>query len=105
MTAGADQAPVHQEPGTQVWMYPSQQMFYNAMKRKGWQPSEDDMVAIVAIHNGVNERAWSEVGPCHMWLPQVCAVHDSRAVWYTDCFVVGGSSHWQACAGCRHATL
>lgn len=43
-------------------MYPSQQMFYNAMRRKGWNPSEDDMQAVVAIHNGVNERAWSEVG-------------------------------------------
>ena len=54
--------PGHQEPNTPVWMYPSQQMFYNAMRRKGWNPSEDDMQAVVAIHNGVNERAWSEVG-------------------------------------------
>lgn len=35
----------------QTWVYPSEQMFYNAMKRKGWQPSEDDMAAVVAIHN------------------------------------------------------
>ena len=35
----------------QVWVYPSEQMFFNAMKRKGWTPSEDDMVAVVAIHN------------------------------------------------------
>lgn len=53
--------PGHQEPDTPVWMYPSEQMFYNAMKRKGWSPSEQDMKQVVAIHNGVNERAWSEV--------------------------------------------
>lgn len=57
----ADDRPGHQEPDAPVWMYPSQQMFYNAMRRKGWNPSEDDMQAVVAIHNGVNERAWSEV--------------------------------------------
>lgn len=31
------------------------------MRRKGWSPSEQDMQSVVAIHNGVNERAWSEV--------------------------------------------
>lgn len=41
------------------WMYPSPQMFYNAMKRKNWQPAEEDMNAIVAIHNATNERVWS----------------------------------------------
>lgn len=44
-----------------VWVYPSEQMFYNAMKRKGWSPKEDDMPAVVAIHNAVNERAWREI--------------------------------------------
>jgi len=46
---------------SETWMYPSEQMFYNAMKRKGWEPSEDDMPAVVAIHNAVNERAWREI--------------------------------------------
>ena len=44
-----------------TWTYPSEQMFYNAMKRKGWSPSEDDMTAVVAIHNAVNERAWRDI--------------------------------------------
>jgi cytochrome c heme-lyase len=56
-----------------VWVYPSEQMFYNAMKRKGWQPEEDDMRAIVAIHNTVNERAWAEVRP---WNGVRCGVYD-----------------------------
>lgn len=57
----AEEVPKHQDPGQQVWIYPSEQMFYNAMKRKGWQPAEQDMGTIVAIHNAVNERAWQEV--------------------------------------------
>ncbi|KDD72196.1 cytochrome c/c1 heme lyase [Helicosporidium sp. ATCC 50920] len=31
------------------------------MRRKGWTPNEDDMTAVVAIHNAVNERAWREI--------------------------------------------
>ena len=59
-------------------MYPSEQMFFNAMRRKGWSPREEDMArcalrtrsamrcllcvsSVVAIHNTVNERAWREV--------------------------------------------
>lgn len=61
LLAAQDERPAHQEADTPVWMYPSEQMFYNAMKRKGWSPSEQDMESVVAIHNGVNERAWSEV--------------------------------------------
>jgi len=44
-----------------LWVYPSQQMFFNAMRRKGYSPREEEMNAVVAIHNSVNERAWSQV--------------------------------------------
>lgn len=37
------------------------QMFFNAMRRKGWDPSVEDMAAVVQIHNAVNERAWYHV--------------------------------------------
>lgn len=73
------------------WVYPSEQMFYNAMRRKacprlqriaagyvgrvvaypvrvtkvtctqGWQPSEADMRSVVDIHNAVNERTWQHI--------------------------------------------
>jgi cytochrome c heme-lyase len=48
------------------WVYPSEQMFWNAMIRKGWRwNSEDistnDMSNIIAIHNANNELAWKEV--------------------------------------------
>lgn len=49
------------EKDEEHWVYPSEQMFYNAMKRKGWNPTEEDMPAVVAIHNAVNERAWREI--------------------------------------------
>jgi len=48
------------------WVYPSQQMFWNAMLRKGWRWKEDalkqkDMKDIISIHNANNEQAWEEI--------------------------------------------
>jgi cytochrome c heme-lyase len=50
----------------EFWVYPSQQMFWNAMLRKGWrwkdsQLSQEDMNYIIRIHNANNEQAWEEV--------------------------------------------
>lgn len=68
--------------GSGNWMYPSEQMFWNAMIRKGWnwkdhvegkdpqyagKKGEDgnfhgkDMSEIIKIHNANNESAWLEV--------------------------------------------
>jgi cytochrome c heme-lyase len=44
-----------------VWIYPSEQMFFNAMKRKNWNPREEDMRVIIPMHNAVNEKAWKEI--------------------------------------------
>ncbi|XP_046479828.1 holocytochrome c-type synthase [Neodiprion pinetum] len=48
------------------WVYPSQQMFWNAMLRKGWRWKNDDLAPkdmddIIKIHNANNEQAWQEV--------------------------------------------
>lgn len=43
------------------WIYPSQEMFFNAMKRKGHEAQPQDMSSVVPIHNAVNERAWTEI--------------------------------------------
>lgn len=43
------------------WIYPSEEMFFNAMKRKNYDPKEEDMRSIVPIHNAVNEQAWKEI--------------------------------------------
>ena len=36
-------------------------MFFEAMKRKAFNPEQADMKTIVPIHNAVNERAWMEI--------------------------------------------
>uniref|UniRef100_A0A5S6R0H8 Holocytochrome c-type synthase n=1 Tax=Trichuris muris TaxID=70415 RepID=A0A5S6R0H8_TRIMR len=48
------------------WSYPSQQMFWNAMLRKGWRwkqsdITQQDMKHIIRIHNSNNEQAWKEI--------------------------------------------
>ncbi|KAI1290377.1 Holocytochrome c-type synthase [Halotydeus destructor] len=57
-------------PGEDKWVYPSEQMFWNAMLRKGWKWDEavdkdgfgaKDMTDIIKIHNVNNELAWDEV--------------------------------------------
>nr|CAG4641168.1 EOG090X0CJG [Eulimnadia texana] len=50
----------------EFWQYPSQQMFWNAMLRKGWrwkdsELEQKDMDHIIKIHNANNEQAWQEV--------------------------------------------
>lgn len=51
----------------ETWVYPSQQMFWNAMLRKGWRWKDEDgisadtMAHIIHIHNNNNEAAWEEV--------------------------------------------
>ncbi|XP_062992153.1 holocytochrome c-type synthase [Elgaria multicarinata webbii] len=50
----------------QKWVYPSEQMFWNAMLRKGWRWKDDDLKAedmsnIIKIHNQNNEQAWKEI--------------------------------------------
>lgn len=43
-------------------MYPSEKMFFDAMRRKGHDQVETaDMKTVVPIHNAVNERAWKEI--------------------------------------------
>jgi cytochrome c heme-lyase len=46
-----------------TWVYPSEQMFFNALRRKGKGEDvhEGDVKAIVSIHNNMNERAWAQV--------------------------------------------
>ncbi|XP_018568097.1 cytochrome c-type heme lyase [Anoplophora glabripennis] len=57
---------VFKEGENPFWVYPSPQMFWNAMLRKGWKwkdedISQKDMNDIIKIHNANNEQAWQEV--------------------------------------------
>ena len=61
-----DAQPANSEAETEVsasgnWIYPSERMFFEAMKRKGHKGDAADMKTIVPIHNAVNERAWKEI--------------------------------------------
>lgn len=68
-TAGATSSacPVNHETETGAdaatgnWVYPSEKMFFDAMKRKGHDTRARDMKTVVPIHNAVNERAWKEI--------------------------------------------
>lgn len=46
-----------------TWAYPSPQMFWNSLVRKGKADgaAETDMDMVVAIHNEMNERAWRQL--------------------------------------------
>lgn len=46
-----------------TWLYPSPQMFYNALKRKGKgdDVEEKDMESVVAAHNTMNDITWHHV--------------------------------------------
>ena len=48
-----------------TWTYPSPQMFYNSLVRKGkLDPevcSEDDVETVVHLHNNMNEKTWAKV--------------------------------------------
>lgn len=49
------------DTSTGNWVYPSQEMFFKAMERKGHAPHNADMATIVPIHNAVNEKAWAHI--------------------------------------------
>lgn len=56
--------PNHQPTHNSNWVYPSEQQFFNAMKRKGWEippGTEATIPFVVQIHNAVNERGWKEI--------------------------------------------
>ncbi|KER21833.1 hypothetical protein T265_09929 [Opisthorchis viverrini] len=58
--------PKADDPNGGTWIYPSAQMFWNAMLRKGWRwrdedVTQQDMEHIIRIHNVNNELAWHEV--------------------------------------------
>lgn len=46
----------------EVWQYPSPQQMLNAMSRKGYEGTNpEDVPAMVAVHNWLNEGSWEEI--------------------------------------------
>lgn len=56
-----------------TWTFPSHQRFYNAMKKKGWNPNEMDIPYIVSIHNTVNQQVWSRIMQYEKYHIKQCA--------------------------------
>jgi len=46
---------------TSSWLYPSPRMFYNALRRKGFETAPDDVQAMLQVHNFLNEQVWQEI--------------------------------------------
>ncbi|KHN93723.1 cytochrome C1 heme lyase [Metarhizium album ARSEF 1941] len=62
--ASANAANAETESGVDAsgnWVYPSEKMFFDAMRRKGYDARAADMKTVVPIHNAVNERAWQQI--------------------------------------------
>ncbi|KAL8708688.1 MAG: hypothetical protein Q9225_007568 [Loekoesia sp. 1 TL-2023] len=70
-------SPEGSEQNSGNWIYPSEKMFFDAMKRKSFSPKEEDMSAIVPIHNAVNERAWSMIKEWESSSPRLKALNAS----------------------------
>lgn len=59
------------------WVYPSEQQFYNALRRKGYTADVESMSTVVQIHNAVNERTWRHI--CQ-WEKELHSVDTPRLV-------------------------
>jgi hypothetical protein len=56
-----DFSPAHQPKDSKQWVYPSEQQYYNAIKRKGYRVSETEVPSVLYVHNNVNEQGWTKV--------------------------------------------
>ncbi|XP_051983950.1 holocytochrome c-type synthase [Xyrauchen texanus] len=66
LSVAREESTIPRAGSEQKWVYPSEQMFWNAMLRKGWRWNNDDvnqkdMSNIISIHNQNNEQAWQEI--------------------------------------------
>jgi cytochrome c heme-lyase len=44
------------------WMYPSEQQFFHALRKKGWDNVEAESIpSVLQIHNTINERTWNQI--------------------------------------------
>ena len=44
------------------WIYPSEQQFFHALRKKGWNDvTAHEIPSVLEIHNTVNERTWQQV--------------------------------------------
>jgi len=64
----------------ETWVYPSEQQYYNAVKRKGWSNVQaSDIPSVVRVHNFVNERTWEEVKRWEGYNEKMCKASSSSS--------------------------
>ncbi|KAM5197361.1 holocytochrome c-type synthase isoform 1-T1 [Hipposideros larvatus] len=66
LSTAREESSIPRADSERKWVYPSEQMFWNAMLKKGWKWKDDDisqkdMYNIIRIHNQNNEQAWKEI--------------------------------------------
>lgn len=61
LSAEREVSSIPRSDGRGNWVYPSQQQFFSALKRKQYNADAKDMTTIIPIHNAVNEKAWLEI--------------------------------------------
>ena len=62
------------------WEYPSPQQMYNAMLRKGHTDTPQDAVeSMVAVHNFLNEGAWTKLWDGSAYSPRVSGLDGNTA--------------------------
>lgn len=64
--------PDESQADSTTWMYPSPRMFYNALKRKGFDTEPEDIESMVQVHNFLNEAVWQEVEEWESMHKSVC---------------------------------
>jgi len=60
--SNSEHDPRYQDPRSGNWIYPSGELFFNAMKRNDWDPMAVDIRAIAPVHNAVNEKVRKYLG-------------------------------------------
>ena len=92
------------------WVYPSEQMFFNALHRKGKGEGvqEEAMPAVIAIHNNMNEntrRCTARIARCRacsaLWAGRTTARlrRTSRAFWGTGSPLTVTTGPWTGAGG------
>jgi cytochrome c heme-lyase len=66
------------EEEEKTWTYPSERMFYNALRRKGYEPSTDEIAPMLAVHNFLNEAVWEEIKKWESLHDQNCMISLER---------------------------
>lgn len=69
---------IEEEKLEKNWTYPSERMFYNALRRKGFEPVADEISPMLAVHNFLNEAVWEEIKKWEALHDQNCIISLDR---------------------------